>query len=315
MIEVHSYAKLLIKDIASLPEEKMRLNLLGERFNDLDPIEITDVLNEFYKITPKSKASKALLSILVRPESLMNILGIDKYHESYTQSIKQNYNRVTRLFTDLPPQKSAYSGYTKEEEAKMEDVSLGRRRSMAKSFDKNTLDRLISDPDPMVIGYLLDNPKMIERDVLKITSKRPNSPTILKVIATHRKWSKRYSVRKSIVLNPYTPPRISLGLIEFLMAQDIKLVADSKSIHPQLKQCARELLDVKKRLVYGAEPESSDTFESTASTESNEGKEALESPDNRDSPESTEDSEGPLNEDHHEGDKKEEGKKEEENED
>lgn len=251
MAKHQTYTKLLIKDISSLPEEAMRLNLLGERFGDLEPIEIAEVLNEFYKITPMSKSSKALLHILVRPDSLMSVLGIDKFHQSYEEAVKLNYNRVTRLFTDLPPKKSGYSGYTKEVDAKMEDVSLGRRRTMAKTFNKNTLDRLVSDPDPMVIGYLLDNPRIIERDILKIASKRPLSPSIIKVLSTHRKWSKRYSVRKAIVFNPYTPPRIALAMIEFLMSQDIKIVATDKSIHPQLKQCARELLEIKKELVGG----------------------------------------------------------------
>lgn len=249
MVEPNSYARLLVKDIQSLPEEEMRLNLLSTRFNDLEPIEIAEVLNAFYKITPLSPSSKAMLNILVRPDSLMSTLGSDKFHATYNEAVKLNYNRVTRLFTNLPPKKSGHSGYTKEEEAKMEDVSLGVRRSMAKTFNKDTLDRLISDPDPMVIGYLLDNPKMVERDVIKIASKRPISPKIITVLATHRKWSKRYSVRKAIVFNPYTPPRIALAMIEFLMSQDIKFVAKDKSVHPQLKQCARELLDIKKELV------------------------------------------------------------------
>ena len=137
-------------------------------------------------------------------------------------------------------------GYSEEEEAKMEFVTLGERRAMAKTNVKDKLDRLLSDPDVMVINNLLNNPRLTEIEVLKIASKRPNSPKTLKTLATHRKWSKRYSVMKSLVMNPYTPPRISTGFLSFLLLQDLVEVVDNTTLHPQVRAGAEELIEEKR---------------------------------------------------------------------
>jgi len=154
--------------------------------------------------------------------------------------------RVSRFFTDLPPQKKGFSGYDTEEEAKMEMITLGERRAMAKGWVKEKLDRLLSDPDPVVIAHILNNPRITEKEILKIASKRPNSPNIMKLISIHKRWGARYLVRKALVQNPYTPPRISLGLLEFLLFQDLKEVAQNDTLHPQVRLAAKERLDEKR---------------------------------------------------------------------
>lgn len=124
----------------------------------------------------------------------------------------------------------------------MELISLGERRALSKRPVKEVIDRLLSDPDLMVIGNILNNPRTTEKEVLKVASKRPNSPAILKLVAGHRKWSKRYDVMKAIALNPYTPPRVSVALLEGLMTQDLRAIADDKTLHPQVKEAAKDIV-------------------------------------------------------------------------
>jgi hypothetical protein len=220
MDRLKPFAAKLLKDLSSLPEDKMKMNLLGKRLKGLEPGE----------------------TLLVNPGGLREIIGEEKYRLTYHAAIDIGLEKVSRLFTDLPPHKRGPFGYDKEEEAKMEFLTLGQRRAMAKGNVKDTLDRLLSDPDTMVIGNLLNNPRITETEVLKIASKRPNSPEILKLLSTHRKWSKRYPVIKAVVFNPYTPPRISMGLLEFLLTQELESVASDKTIHPQVRLSARDLL-------------------------------------------------------------------------
>ncbi len=128
----------------------------------------------------------------------------------------------------------------------MESITLGERRSLSKRGVKESIDRLLSDPDPVVIGNILNNPRTTEREAVKIASKRPGSTEILKLLASHAKWSKRYAVRKALALNPYSPPRIVIALLEFLMAQDLRLVATDGSLHEQVRRGAEELLNESK---------------------------------------------------------------------
>ena len=52
------------------------------------------------------------------------------------------------------------------------DRSAGERTALARRRDRLTLDRLTRDRDPRVIAVLLDNPVLLERDVVRIAAGR-----------------------------------------------------------------------------------------------------------------------------------------------
>jgi len=242
MESLGEYLKHFLKEVLSLPEDKMRLAMVGEKLKNLQPDEIARLLDMAYRNSEYSVDIKRFLAVIVRPGVLEEALGKELFKKTYINSMELGLEKVSRLFTNLPASKIGPAGYDKEEEAKMEYLTLGERRALAKTSVKDNLDRLASDPDPIVITYLLNNPKTVERDVVRIISKRPNSGKILELIAKHEKWSRRYSVKKSLVLNPYTPTRVSTALMEFMMTQDIKYVMENKSLHVQLKAAARDVL-------------------------------------------------------------------------
>ncbi|MBI3399474.1 MAG: hypothetical protein HY026_09670 [Deltaproteobacteria bacterium] len=224
----------------------MMVSLLGHRLAELEPTEAALVLNAFYdKIVEhllKLRKAKAAIS---DPKDLIAAIGEEKGRLIYLASLELGLNKVGRLFTDLPPHKKGLSGYDTEEDAKMEFITLGERRALSKGWIKDKLDRLLSDPDPMVIANLLNNPRITEKEIIKIAAKRPNSPKIIRLISTHRRWGMRYAVKKALVQNPYTPPRISLGLLESLFLQDLKEAAKDGGLHPQVRHAAKERLEEK----------------------------------------------------------------------
>lgn len=241
--ELEELVKKVLSDLSALPEEKMRLKLLARTLARLEPDEIARFIDLLYRTGPGSGSAARARNVLINPEGLKSTLGVEKYRRTYMAAIRLGLTRVSRLFTDLPPHKTGLAGYDKEEEVKMERITLGERRTLSKTHVKDNLDRLLSDPDPIVIGNILNNPRITEKEVLKIASKRPGSPEILKLLAGHRKWSKRYSVKRAIASNPYSPPRISIALLESLLAQDLRAIAGDDTLHPQVKLSAKEALD------------------------------------------------------------------------
>ncbi|MBI5560086.1 MAG: hypothetical protein HY883_02285 [Deltaproteobacteria bacterium] len=237
----------ILKDISALPERAMQLVLLGRRLKPLAPEDTARILSLLYTKEPGLPGVRRLKGILADPEALKEILGPQGHKLTCLASLEMGLRKVSRLFTDLPPHKKGVYGYDKEEEAKMELLSLGQRRALSKTNVKDTLDRLLSDPDPVVVSNLLNNPRITEREALNIASKRPNSPATLKLLVTHRKWSKSYPVVMAVVLNPYTPPRVSTGLLPLLLSQDLKLAANDKTLHPQVRGAAGELLRERER--------------------------------------------------------------------
>lgn len=122
------------------------------------------------------------------------------------------------------------------------DLPLGVRRSAARTSDRHTLDRLVHDRDHRVISLLLNNPRIIERDVVRIAAMRPQRPEVLVEVARHRKWSSRYPVRKALACNPYTPAPVARRLMPTLLRQDLRFAVESGAMGPEVREEARRVL-------------------------------------------------------------------------
>lgn len=242
MPDIEALAAKLLNDISALPEERMRLALLCKTLATLAPEDSARLLDSIYNKDIEDSQASIVRSLMVDDDALRGHLGDAAYNSIYLAALRGGLNRISRLFTEFEPHKQGISGYEEEEFIRMEHLTLGERRALSKSQLKKNLDMLLSDPDPVVIGNLLGNPRITEREVLKIASKRPNSGRVLKLVALHPKWSKRYAVAKAVSLNPYTPPRVSIALIEKMLTQDLSAISDDGTIHPEVRETAKDLL-------------------------------------------------------------------------
>jgi hypothetical protein len=80
------------------------------------------------------------------------------------------------------------------------ELTLGERRSLARRPNRKWIDRLLHDPHVMVIELLLNNPKLTEADVLRLTSSRKAQPAVLAAIVRAERWLSLSRVRLSLIL-------------------------------------------------------------------------------------------------------------------
>ena len=121
-------------------------------------------------------------------------------------------------------------------------LPLGVRRQAARGRNRDKIDRLLHDRDHRVIQLLLDNPLLTERDVIAIAARRPTRAEVLKTVASHKKWSSRYRIRKAIACNPHTPESIAIRLLPTLLIQDLRFLASSGALLPELREEAYALI-------------------------------------------------------------------------
>jgi hypothetical protein len=124
----------------------------------------------------------------------------------------------------------------------MDYLTLGEKRSLARTHVKDRLDRLLYDTNPLVVKNILENPSLTEHDVLKMASRRPNHENVLVTIYRNDRWVSSYDVKTAIVRNPYTPVPIALGLLLFLRQQDLSEIAADSTLHDVIMATARALL-------------------------------------------------------------------------
>ena len=71
--------------------------------------------------------------------------------------------------------------------------------------------------------------------------RRPTDPEVQREIFRSQRWIARYRVKRALVLNPYTPSDIAARLLAFLARPDLRLVAESPTLPPQLREAAEHL--------------------------------------------------------------------------
>ena len=107
---------------------------------------------------------------------------------------------------------------------------------------------MIHDRNIQVISLLLGNPKIVERDVVRIAALRPTRPEILQYIAKHRRWASRYRVRKALVANPYTPHQVARRLLSTLMLQDLKDMYTMGALPLGIREESRRIIEERARI-------------------------------------------------------------------
>ncbi|MBW2730935.1 MAG: hypothetical protein JRH20_00995 [Deltaproteobacteria bacterium] len=122
------------------------------------------------------------------------------------------------------------------------ELTLGHRKSLARSHDRDVLQRLLSNPEPKVIELILQNPRITERDLVALAARRPTDPEVQRTILTSPRWIQRYAIKRALILNPYTPLEISLRLLSLMRRTDLRLITQSPTLTARLRQAAQEHL-------------------------------------------------------------------------
>ncbi|MFO0678529.1 MAG: hypothetical protein U0169_18480 [Polyangiaceae bacterium] len=122
-------------------------------------------------------------------------------------------------------------------------LTLGERKSLARRPDRTMMMRLLADPHPDVIRFLLANPRITEDDVLRIAAKRPGRRATLVEIARSPRWSHSARIRLALVLNPETPPELAAPLVGLLVRQELRLVAEASPVSASIRALCLEHLE------------------------------------------------------------------------
>lgn len=120
-------------------------------------------------------------------------------------------------------------------------LTLGQRISSAKSCSTELIRLVMFDHDARVFRALLNNPRLREDDLVVLIASERASAEQLHLISVDRKWAFRYSIRRSLVLNPTTPRAIAASQLRHLRQSDLELLAKNPQTSTYLKRCIERL--------------------------------------------------------------------------
>jgi hypothetical protein len=122
------------------------------------------------------------------------------------------------------------------------ELTLGERKSLARRPDRRAFDKLLADPHPLVIRQLLENPKMVEADAIRLAAMRPARVETIRELVRARRWIGRPRVRLAIVQNPGSPSEIAIPLLCLCNREELADVLKSTETSLVLRATARELI-------------------------------------------------------------------------
>ena len=101
---------------------------------------------------------------------------------------------------------------------------------------------LMRDPNRMVAMAAIRSPRITDSEIVKAAANRSICEDVIRYIGNQRDLTKNYQVRLSLVQNPKCPVALSLKFLPLLQAEDLKLMARSKSVPGAVSTGARRLM-------------------------------------------------------------------------
>ncbi len=193
-------------------------------------------------------ALDAVLLVLADPTRL----EYERRAELYAAAVGAGLDEVALLLLDAAPVLPSTDVLERELGAERpltpngRPLALGERKSLARSHRRDLLMEVMRDPHPDVIAVLVDNPHLTESDVLRLASRRPMLPDALAAIAASHRWRARPSVRRALVLNPYTALPLAARLSTTLSDADLHRVSLDPSLYGRLRSHAGGILALRR---------------------------------------------------------------------
>lgn len=178
---------------------------------------------------------------LIDFDTVVERVGGRKMAAILTSAVKSDL-RAAMLVLEFPGTRHVVDELGPPPDPIVDRISLGHRKTAARGMRSHILERLLKDSDPAVVTEALKNPRLRESEVVSIASRRPCGLPIFRCLALAPEWMARSSVRKTIALNPYAPPRLAIQLLISLPAEELSEVGKETGLHPSVRDGALEIL-------------------------------------------------------------------------
>jgi hypothetical protein len=241
--------ELLIDRLKAIREPEMRVAALVEALSAGDPghwVEVFASIVRRVHTTDDADAQAAL-------EAIAHAAGAERLpyparQRLYEAAARLGHRVVARMFLAASPvtmpedQRRKQLAPERALRSSGKPLTLGERKSLARTRRRDLILLVIRDPHPDVIAILLTNPHVIEADIVHIAARRPALPDTLIKIAEHARWSVRHAVKRALVWNPSTPLDVAIRLATTLRPAELKEIAADETLPSPLRGHVAELL-------------------------------------------------------------------------
>lgn len=238
-IDAHAVASRL----AALPELAMRVATLGEQLLALEPNDAAWLLDVF-ATAGRAGGPPYDVSLLAAIE----LAGSDRLPYAERRAIFEAAERLglesckELLFSSNTDDLAEDAAAPRPLVPGTRPLTLGERKSLARTWKRDVLERLLVDPHVDVVRLLLRNPRLTEDDVLRIATARRASAAVLDLVLHNRRWNCRPRVRRALLRNPKLPEADGLRLVGLLNRTELRELSNDPKLGDRILRAIKRRL-------------------------------------------------------------------------
>ncbi len=241
--------ELLIDRLKAIREPEVRVAALIEALSHGDPGDWVEAMAGVIRRAHTTDDADAAAAV----EAIALAAGADRLpyparQQLYETAVRLGHPVIARLFLAASPvtvpddQLARQLAPERALRASGRPLTLGERKSLARTRRRDRVLLVIMAPPPDVIAIRLGNPHVTEGDVVQVAARRPAVPETLMKIAEHPRWSVRHAVKRALVWNPATPLDAAIRLATTLRTAELRAISTDEMLPAPLRAHAAELL-------------------------------------------------------------------------
>jgi len=169
---------------------------------------------------------------------------VEEVKSAVMEEVQESFLDGIGFSEDLVEESEEDIGETRRENLLhiIKQMNIAERVKLAILGNKEARTILVRDPNRIVSGAVLKNPRLTDMEIINIAQSKTVDEDILREISMARRWAKIYQVKVALVNNPKTPSHVSLNLIRHLRDRELRGLLGNKNLPGVITSTARKIM-------------------------------------------------------------------------
>jgi len=166
----------------------------------------------------------------------------DYLEELYEETDEQRNSIANKILGDLSAEDDEVSGERVAMINRILRMGMKDRVKLATKGDREARNILVRDPNRIVAQAVVQNARITEQEVEKISSMRSVPEDVLRQIAINRNWARNYVIVHNLARNPRTPITNVISILTRLQLRDLQTMTKNRNISDAVRKQALRLV-------------------------------------------------------------------------
>ncbi len=166
----------------------------------------------------------------------------DYLEEFYEETEEQRESIVNKILGELSAEDDEVSGERVAMINRILRMGMKDRVKLAMKGDREARNILIRDPNRIVAQAVIQNSRITEQEIEKVSAMRSVPEDVLRQIAINRNWARNYSIVHNLARNPRTPIANVISILTRLQLRDLQAMTKNRNVSDAVRKQALRLV-------------------------------------------------------------------------